>query len=86
MIIIHKFLIEELGKILALEKELWGMKARVNWLIQGERNTTFFHISALNRRSKNCISGVNDVDGNWVSDIERVKENFLGWIQKTLLL
>ena len=74
LINIHKFLFEELGKILALEEELRGMKTRVNWLIQGERNTTFFHISTLNRRSKNRISGVNDVNGNWVSDIERVRD------------
>ena len=33
MIDIHKFLSEEVEKILALEEELWGMKARINWLI-----------------------------------------------------
>ena len=37
----HKFLFGEMEKILGLEEELWGMKARINWLIQGERNTTF---------------------------------------------
>ena len=30
MIDIHKFLSEEVEKILALEEELWGMKARIN--------------------------------------------------------
>ena len=42
MINLHKFLSVELEKILALEEELWGIKARTNWFIQGERNTTFF--------------------------------------------
>ena len=51
LIHLHNFLSEELEKILALEEELWSMKARMNWLIQGERNTTFFHISTLNHRS-----------------------------------
>lgn len=64
-------------KILALEEELWGMKARINWLIQGEKNTTFFHISTFNKRSNNYISGINDPDGNCILDIERVKEIFL---------
>ncbi|KAL4626597.1 hypothetical protein ACB092_05G108500 [Castanea dentata] len=33
LIDIHNFLSGELEKILALEEELWGMKARINWLI-----------------------------------------------------
>lgn len=33
LIDIHKFLLGEMEKILALEEELWGMKARINWLI-----------------------------------------------------
>ena len=41
LIDIHKFLSGEMEKILDLEEELWGMKARINWLIQGEHNTTF---------------------------------------------
>ena len=53
------------------------MKARTNWLIQGERNTTFFHISTLNRRSNNQILGIRDLDGNWVTNLERVKMIFV---------
>lgn len=48
LINIHKFLLGELEKILDLEEELQGIKARTNWLIQGGINTTFFHISTLN--------------------------------------
>ena len=42
LINLHNSLLGELEKILNLEEELWGMKARSNWLIQSERNTTFF--------------------------------------------
>ena len=66
LINIHKFLLGELEKILDLEEELWGMKARTNWLIQGERNTTFFHISTLNRRSNNQIFEIKDPDGSFL--------------------
>nr|POE78860.1 transposon tx1 uncharacterized 149 kda protein [Quercus suber] len=82
LIDIHKFLSGEMEKILVLEEELWGMKARINWLIQGERNTTFFHITALNRRSSNRIVGINDSNGNWIVDIDRVKEIFLMGFKK----
>ena len=77
LIHLHNFLSEELEKILALEEELWCMKARMNWLIQGERNTTFFHISTLNRRSQNKIVCIQNADGLWEEDVDRVKEIFL---------
>ena len=82
LIDLHKLLSGEMEKILDLEEELWGMKARINWLIQGERNTTFFHITALNRRSRNRIAGINDPNGNWIVDIDRVKEIFLMGFKK----
>ena len=53
------------------------MKARTNWLIQRERNTTFFHISTLNRRSQNRIVRIQNADGLWEGDVDRVKEIFL---------
>ena len=77
LINLHNSLLGELEKILNLEEELWGMKARTNWLIQGERNTTFFHISTLNRRSNNRILGINDPDGNWVTNLATVKMIFV---------
>ena len=40
-------LIEEYNLILQLEEELWAMKSRTNWIILGERNTSYFYISTL---------------------------------------
>ena len=61
----HNFLLnlqdqltEEYNLILQLEEELWVMKSRTNWIILGKRNTSYFHISAFNRRSKNRITYV----------------------------
>ncbi|XP_075665344.1 uncharacterized protein LOC142635008 [Castanea sativa] len=48
----------------------------IDWLIQGERNATFFHLSTLIRRSKNRISRVIKEDGTWEENIERVKDIF----------
>ena len=36
--------------ILQLEEDLWISKSKLNWMIQGERNTTFFYASSFNRR------------------------------------
>uniref|UniRef100_A0A2N9F3E9 Protein kinase domain-containing protein n=1 Tax=Fagus sylvatica TaxID=28930 RepID=A0A2N9F3E9_FAGSY len=68
---------DELNQILNLEKELWAIKARTNWLVSGERNTSYFHISTLTRRSANRINGVKDGVGNWLSNLEDIKAHFV---------
>ncbi|KAK9983152.1 hypothetical protein SO802_032677 [Lithocarpus litseifolius] len=77
LINLHMSLSEELGHILGLEEELWGIKARTDWLIQGERNTKFFHMSTLIRRSGNRIHRIQDSVGNWEDDPKRVQRIFL---------
>ncbi|KAL4638398.1 hypothetical protein ACB092_03G143700 [Castanea dentata] len=54
---------DEYNNILQLEEELWVMKARTNWIINGERNTSFFHLSTMVRRSKNRITCIQNVHG-----------------------
>ena len=67
---------------MALEEELWGIKSRTDWLIQGERNTTFFHLSTLIRRSGNRITRIMKEDGSWEENIERVKDIFTNGFDK----
>jgi len=42
------------------------MKARITWLVEGDRNTFFFHTSALVRRRRNRISCIKDRARNWI--------------------
>ena len=53
-------------EIAKLEEEFWDMKSRITWLVEGDRNTSFYHTSALARRRKNCISCMKDSVGNWI--------------------
>ena len=53
------------------------MKSRVNWTIFGERNTSFFHMTTLARRSRNRISNIMNEEGVWVHDVEQVQEVFI---------
>uniref|UniRef100_A0A2N9I899 Reverse transcriptase domain-containing protein n=1 Tax=Fagus sylvatica TaxID=28930 RepID=A0A2N9I899_FAGSY len=46
--------------ILQLEEEFWAMKSRINWIVQGERNTNFFHTSVVVRRKRNRIVSLKD--------------------------
>jgi hypothetical protein len=52
--------------VLQQEEEFWSVKSRYNWLIQGDRNTAFFHSSTLVRRKRNRILSIKDNMGNWI--------------------
>ena len=73
---------EEYNQILLLQKEIWAMKSRTNWVIFGERNMTFFHQSTLARRSRNRITSIQDENGNWVHNLDGVKEVILAYFTK----
>ena len=56
------------------EEELWALKSRVNWMIQGDRNTTFYHVSTLVRWKRNQILSIKDPMGEWVHEESAIKE------------
>lgn len=57
----------EFSEVLRLEEEFWSMKSRITWVIDGDRNTAFFHTSALVRRRRNKITCIKDRVGNWLN-------------------
>ena len=63
---------KEYFDILQQEEEFWSVKSRYNWLIQGDKNTKFFHTSALIRRKRNRIACLKDSQGYWVHNEEDV--------------
>lgn len=50
----------------------WEQRARINWLIFGDRNTTFFHSQATQRRRKNCVQKLQNIDGRETNDIQEM--------------
>ena len=67
-------LLKELDSVLSQEEELWALKSRVNWMIQGDRNTSFYHVSTLVRRKRNQILSIKDACGEWIFEESAVKE------------
>lgn len=62
-----EFLERELRKdylnILNQEEIMWQQKLRNDWIVEGDRNTQFFHITTLLRRKRNRISMLKDGNG-----------------------
>lgn len=54
-IALEKDLQSALASVLNQEEELWSLKSRLNWMIQGDRNTAFYHMTTLIRRKRNKI-------------------------------
>lgn len=52
-----------LEEVLAREEIHWKQKSREQWLREGDRNTKFFHMSALKHRAHNRISKLRSKDG-----------------------
>ncbi|KAH1098558.1 hypothetical protein J1N35_015479 [Gossypium stocksii] len=50
------------------EERYWEQRARVNWLKMGDRNTSFFHKFASQRRRINHIRGLLRDDGSLATD------------------
>ncbi|XP_050247698.1 uncharacterized protein LOC126695106 [Quercus robur] len=70
----HFELVKEFDTILSQKEELWALKSRVNWMIQGDRNTTFYHVSTLVRRKRNKILAIKNSVGDWINEENGIKE------------
>ncbi|XP_062014504.1 uncharacterized protein LOC133731044 [Rosa rugosa] len=72
-------LMSRLQSLLSQEEIFWRQRSKVQWLKEGDRNTSFFHRKASNRRRKNLIQGLYDEEGTWCEDdarLERVVSSY----------
>lgn len=67
LINLEKQLHQELDLILDRECDLWTLKSKISWMIQGDRNTSFYHVSTLARRKRNHIAAIKDESSNWLT-------------------
>ena len=52
------------------------LKSKINWMIQGDCNTSFYHMSALARRKRNHIASIKDEREMWITEEREVMEHF----------
>lgn len=63
----------ELEMVLKQEEEIWALKSWVSWMIQGDRNTAFYHVSTLVRQKLNKILAIKDNVGEWLFEENDIK-------------
>ena len=54
---------KEINDLLDSEQIIWQQRAKVQWLMLGDRNTKFFHYKASERSKKNTINRIQDENG-----------------------
>ncbi|XP_050378331.1 uncharacterized protein LOC126795560 [Argentina anserina] len=59
-----------------LEEAFWKQRSRINWLLEGDINTKFFHLSTIYRRSRNRVSNICLDNGNWINGDNQINEAF----------
>ena len=64
---------KEINEILIGEEIMWNQRSRALWIKWGDRNTSFFHAIASQRRRKNRIVGLQGLNGVWKEDKEGVE-------------
>ena len=52
LIDLEKHLRRDYAELQRIEEEYWVMKLRIMWMVQGDRKTTFYHISTISRRKR----------------------------------
>ncbi|XP_058778740.1 uncharacterized protein LOC131652797 [Vicia villosa] len=65
----------ELSYILNQEELMWHQRSRTKWLVDGDRNTKFYHMQTVSRRKRNRILMLKNDDGDWISEQEDLKHH-----------
>ncbi|GLT58322.1 hypothetical protein SLA2020_312230 [Shorea laevis] len=70
---LEKELSQEYADILKCEVDLWFLKSRSDWIVDGDKNSRFFHITTMKHRSMNRIHGLRNPEGEWTTDSMHLK-------------
>ncbi|KAL9678130.1 hypothetical protein QQ045_015969 [Rhodiola kirilowii] len=76
----------ELDEWLAREECIWKQRARIEWLKEGDRNKAFFHARASHRRKINRINGLENEQGQLISEERSMLRIVEEYFRKTFAL
>ncbi|KAK1383697.1 hypothetical protein POM88_021432 [Heracleum sosnowskyi] len=70
----------KLHELYNIREQMLKQKARVQWDLEGDKNTRFYHQAIQKRRKKNCIRKVW-WKGKWLYSPTRIKDAFLTYFK-----
>ena len=60
---------------------MWRQRSRVAWLKDGNKNTSFFHTKATQRRRRNSIKGLFEEAGQWCTNQNQIVDIAVNYYQ-----
>ena len=72
-----KMLEKHIDNVLIDEEVYWKQRSRADWLLEGDKNTKFFHAKFSAPKKKNKIWGVLDENGSWSGKSRGDREEIL---------
>ncbi|KAK8656882.1 hypothetical protein V6N13_098817 [Hibiscus sabdariffa] len=67
---------KELDLMWENEERYWHQRAQINCLQYGDKNTKFFHATALQHRRTNTICRIKKANGEWIEEATEIAEYF----------
>ncbi|XP_060170566.1 uncharacterized protein LOC132601498 [Lycium barbarum] len=64
----------ETKRYLNYEEEYWRQKSGLDWFVDGDKNTRFFHNLVKGRRKKLQIKRIQNSDGSWIEDDDQMAD------------
>ena len=61
------------------ENTMWHQRTKHLWITNGDRNTSFFHQKASNRKQRNFINDLTDDSGVWHKDDQSMERIILDY-------
>ena len=71
----------QIHRLLEAEETMWKQRTKNLWLVEGDRNTKYFHAQANNRRQRNMIKGLLDKDGQWTTEKQKIENLAVDYFQ-----
>ncbi|XP_020258961.1 uncharacterized protein LOC109835396 [Asparagus officinalis] len=80
----EKDYISSFNKLLECELSFYQQKARINWNLQGDRCTNFFHSIVKNNRHKNRVMVLYNNNGEMITEGEKIVKELVSYYKSLL--
>ncbi|XP_061336789.1 uncharacterized protein LOC133283880 [Gastrolobium bilobum] len=79
---LYRQLWDELNGIYIKEELVWFQRSRQKWLVDGDRNTRFYHSTTLTCKRRNKILSLKNEMGEWITKPGELKNMVLDFYRK----
>lgn len=65
---------------------MWFQRSKAKWLVDGDKNTKYYHLKTVNRRRNNKIIMLKDESGRWIQYGSKIQKHVNDYYKKLFSL